>query len=136
MKPLEQAAATWRDGAIVAIQQGEYLSFRVAAFVFEASSGALVWVEPGYRNPGGTPSPAMHATTGAVRTITAPDGEVDVFEADAGNWNAQVFALNEDTASLTEQSLVQFLSDLAADGTTWEAERERVRELIQQELAR
>ncbi len=59
MRSVEQVAATWKRGAIVAVRQGGVLFFRPAAFVFEAEDGALVWVEPAYRDPYGAASPAL-----------------------------------------------------------------------------
>ncbi len=134
-RSVEQVAATWKRGAIVAIRQSGVLFFRPAAFVFESEDGALVWVEPAYRDPYGAASPALHRSTRPARDVTTQGSTVVVFEAEAETWRAEVFEATEEVAEFAAGTLVAFLADLERSGVTWEEERERVRELIRQELA-
>lgn len=130
MRSLEQTAKAWNRGAIVAIRQSNTLFFRPAAFVFEAEDGALVWVEPAYRDPYGAASPALHRSTRPARDVTTQGSTVIVFEAEAETWRAEVFEATEDVAEFAAGALEAFVQDLERSGTTWEEERERVRSLV------
>lgn len=133
MRSLEQTAKRWNRGAIVAITQGDAQFFRPAAFVFEAEDGALVWVEPSYRDPYGAASPALHRSITPARDTTSQGSAVVVFEADAETWTAEVLEATEGTAEFSAgaaEAIKWFLADLERSGTTWEEERERVRALV------
>lgn len=136
---LEAHAKTWTKGALVFVQKSgpdEAQFIRPAAFVFEASDGALLWVEPGYDDEYGPGSPALHRSTEPAEEIAGAPGSPTIFKGSTPHWSATAFPADE--AALNGESgksLRRFLEGLTADGTTWEAERERVREMIRQELA-
>lgn len=127
MPTVDEVASRWSAGALVIVKMDADTMYRAAAFVFGDGDG-LVWVEPHYLDPYGAATPAMHRARaaqvhqfGTAFNILANVGTLTVTLAN--------YIPEEDGDQIGEQ--IAFLFDrLAAAGTTWYAERERVRGLV------
>lgn len=106
---------------------------RVAAFTWQTAAG-VAWLEPDYLEPDPPPRPSFHHFAGDVRssrlgaTVYGADGFVLVFDADQ---------VGEDPALCPPEAAAALdrLRELLAEaGTTWEAERARVAELLAADL--
>lgn len=127
MPTLEEVASSWEVGALVIVKMGDLTMYRPAAFVFADRDG-VVWVEPAYLDPYGAATPAMHRAQAAQ---VHQFGTAFNILADGGAWSVTLagYIAEEDEDQIGEQ--IAFLLDrLAAAGTTWHAERERVRALV------
>lgn len=127
MLTLEEVASSWKAGALVIVKMGDTTMYRPAAFVFADGDG-VVWVEPAYLDPNGAAVPAAHR---AGRAQLQLFGTAFNILADGGTWSVTLanYIAEEDEDQIGEQ--IAFLFDrLAAAGTTWHAERERVRDLV------
>ena len=124
---VEDVASRWSAGALVIVKTERDTFYRAAAFVFSDGDG-LVWVEPSYLDPMGATTPTMHRAGGAQ---VMQFGTAFNILADGGTWSVTLanYVAEEDADQIGEQ--IAFLFDrLAAAGTTWHAERERVRALV------
>lgn len=127
MPTLEEVASSWKAGALVIVKTERDTFYRAAAFVFGDGDG-LVWVEPHYLDPYGAATLAMHRAQAAH---VLQFGNAFNIQADGGTWSVTLanYIAEEDEDQIGEQ--IAFLFDwLAAAGTTWHAERERVRALV------
>lgn len=127
MPTVEEVASSWSAGALVIVKTERDTLYRAAAFVFGDGDG-LVWIEPHYLDPSGTATPAMHRAQGAQ---VHQFGTAFNILADGGTWSVTLadYIAEEDEDQIGEQ--IAFLFDrIAAAGTTWHAERERIRRLI------
>lgn len=108
---------------------------RVAAFTWQTETG-VAWLEPDYLEPEPPPRPAFHHYAGEVRdhangaTVYGADGFVLVQDAEAA---AEDDALVPADATA---ALARLRELLEAAGTTWEAERVRVQQLLAEDLGR
>lgn len=106
---------------------------RVAAFTWQTATG-VAWLEPDYLEPDPPPRPAFHHFAGEVResgpgaAVFGADGFVLVFDADQV---ADDPALCPPEAAAALERLRELLAEA---GTTWEAERARVGELLAADL--
>jgi hypothetical protein len=124
---VEEVASRWSTGALVIVKTERDTHYHAAAFVFGDGDG-LVWVEPHYLDPYGAATPAMHRAQAAQ---VLQFGTAFNIQADGGRWSVTLadYIAEEDEDQIGEQ--IAFLFDrLAAAGTTWHAERERVRALV------
>lgn len=127
MPTVEEVASSWSAGALVIVKTERDTFYRAAAFVFGDGDG-LVWIEPHYLDPSGTATPAMHRAQAAQ---VHQFGTAFNILADGGTWSVTLadYIAEEDEDQIGEQ--IAFLFDrIAAAGTTWHAERERVRALV------
>ncbi|MCQ9378816.1 hypothetical protein [Methyloversatilis sp. XJ19-49] len=127
MPTVEEVTSLWRSGALVIVKMDAETMYRGAAFVFGDGDG-LVWVEPSYLDPNGAPTPAEHRAVGAQLTKY---GEAYNIRADGETWSVILaeYSPEEDADQIGDQ--MDFMrQQLDAAGTTWEAERERVRALV------
>ncbi|MBT9516531.1 MAG: hypothetical protein IV112_07550 [Methyloversatilis discipulorum] len=127
MPTVEEVASSWSAGALVVVNTERDTFYRAAAFVFGDGDG-LVWIEPHYLDPYGTATPAMHRAQAAQ---VHQFGTAFNILADGGTWSVTLadYIAEEDEDQIGEQ--IAFLFDrIAAAGTTWHAERERVRALV------
>lgn len=125
MQTPEDLAAGWARGAVVLIQQAEGgpITIRPAAFVFATPTG-IAWVEPGYADPAGSPSPALHYRDGETTAAA------DLLVLQAGAERVEARAYEDDDAADVGDALDWFDGYLQANGRTWAEERERVRALV------
>lgn len=124
MQSLEDLTRGW-PGAVIAINEGEETTFRLAAFVFEVRDG-IAWVEPSYADPAGAGTHALHIRRGTWRAL-------GVLAAD--RWELQVLPFVPVDADMLGDGLVWFAGWLKAQGRTWAEERERVRAMLADSLA-
>lgn len=127
MQTVEDVASRWTTGALVIVKMSGETMYRAAAFVFGDGDG-LVWVEPSYLDPMGAATPAMHRAGGAH---VQPFGSAFNIVADGGSWSVTLADyIPEEDADQIGPQMEFFRLQLEAAGTTWEAERERVRALV------
>lgn len=129
MQSLEDGTRDW-CGAVICVDDGGStpIMFRPAAFVFDVPGG-LAWVEPSYADPAGAQSPAFHVLAGGARS------EWNLFAMPSGR-TVQVLAYDpQDNRDLVGVALDWFAAWLKDQGRTWADERERVRQLVADELS-
>ncbi|WP_430434795.1 hypothetical protein [Methyloversatilis sp.] len=127
MPTVEEVASTWRSGAIVIVKTEEDTLYRAAAFVFGDGDG-LVWVEPQYLDRNGAATPAEHR---AAKAQVLQFGSAFNIAADGGAWSVTIAEyVQEEDADQIGEAITFMQEGLAAAGTTWEEERERVRALV------
>lgn len=124
MQSVEDLTRDW-PGAVIVIDHAGRM-FRPAAFVFNVPGG-FAWVEPAYADPYGASSPAFHKRKGRR---TAPGRFV------GDGWTIEVLPYEPaDDRDLVGDALDWFSRWLSSEGRTMAQERERVRELVADELA-
>lgn len=134
MRSLEAEAATWLRGAVARVDQGGDVMQRPALFVYVLPDGRTAWVEPSYLDPYGAASPALHYAQQAVDVT--PDGSpIAFFEAPSTGWAVTLYPADGEDPADVQAALAWALGELERRGTTWAAERVRVRESIAGELA-
>lgn len=128
MRKLEVESAKWTRGATVQLRDGFSISYRAALFVLPLPGG-WCWVEPSYLDDAGPGSPAYHVAQGEARDLTpfgAASG-LSFFELRSwSGWSAMIYPADNEDPEDVLQALQQGLSALGAQGTTWDAERERI----------
>ncbi|MBP6096138.1 MAG: hypothetical protein KA451_08230 [Methyloversatilis sp.] len=127
MPTVDEVASRWNLGALVIVKMDTLTTYRAAAFVFGDGDG-LVWVEPHYLDPFGAATPAMHRAQAAQ---VHQFGTAFNILANGGHWTVTLadYIPEEDSDQIGPQ--IDFLfKQLAAAGTTWEDERERVGALV------
>lgn len=106
---------------------------RVAAFVWRTAEG-VAWLEPDYLEPDPPPRPSFHRYDGRLTeaatgvAVQGPQGLVAIF--DAAEQREDPLLVPPEAA----EAIVRFRELLQLAGTTWEAERLRVAELLAVEL--
>lgn len=106
---------------------------RVAAFTWQTGTG-VAWLEPDYLEPDPPPRPAFHHFAGEVRD--SGNGAV-VYGADGFMLVQDAEALGDDDALVPPEAaaaLARMRELLEAAGTTWEAERVRMQQLLAEDL--
>lgn len=127
---LEPIASTWDTGALIRVQGATIpTTYRPALFVFEAPQGGITWVEPSYLDPTGTPGNAAHTAVGEITDASTPNSP-PVFNVDGAAWSALAMQMPYDGPEELLQPLDWATGQLQQQGTTWAAERERVRALL------
>lgn len=127
MENLEHAFAALTDGALVFVRTGrEDVLIRPAAFVFETPSG-LLWVEPAYADPNGSPGFAMHEREGKVVRVGS---EFRIERSDGEVITVTPYYPEAGDGDLVGGALEWFAQWLKREDRTWAEERERVRQLI------
>lgn len=113
----------------------ETAQVRVAAFAWQTASG-LAWLEPDYLEPDPAPRPAFHEYRGVVHpadfgaAVYGPTGLLAVYDAAHARGDTLLVPDN------AQRALDRFAELLQLAGTTWEAERLRVQDLLAVELGR
>lgn len=120
MKPEMDAKVTVRDRGI----PDPYVL--ACLFVYTTPTG-IVWVEPTYLDPIPYPRPADHRADGKFTAVTT-----NGFTVTSGDRTTTVerFDPRSDDRHGIGRSLRWAAEELARRGTTLEAERERVREIV------
>lgn len=130
MIDIEHTASTWDSGALIRVDQpGAPPLYRPALFVIGDASGGATWVEPCYLDPIGAATPAAHTAEHPVQDATKPNGP-PVFTLVSGGWTALAMEMPYDGPDELLQPIQWALGELERKGTTWAAERERVRTLL------
>ena len=130
MIDINPIAATWESGALIRVDQpGAAPMYRPALFVIGDADGGATWVEPCYLDPAGTAAPAAHVAERPVLDATKPDGP-PVFSLASAGWTALAMEMPYDGPEELLRPIQWALGELAKRGTTWSAERERVRALL------
>jgi hypothetical protein len=121
-RELAQASEARRGAVATVVTPGGQPMVRPVAFVFADESGVR-WVEPGYADPVGTPSPAVHQCEGRWLTRNMAQGSdrsVELSPCDPGDpVHAPVGA-----------ALEGYSRWLAGQGKTWEGERKAMWKLV------
>lgn len=115
-----------RGAIVIVTDAGGQSTIRPAAFAFPLPDG-IAWIEPSYADPAGASSNAYHERRGEV----AGDGA----SVAGDGWRCEVLPYEDDDVDLVGDALQWFAAWIKSSGTTWEAERERVRELVADWLA-
>ena len=125
LRNLETGTADWQ-GAVIAINDENGSTFRPAAFVFDTAAGGIAWIEPSYADPAGAASQAFHRR----------DGErVAWNKVKANGATVIVLAYEPEIDTDMGEALEWFRRHLDEMRTTWQDERERVRQAIASDLA-
>lgn len=126
---LKSLAPEWTHGAIIYLmnRDGAVQATRPAAFVWATESG-IEWVEPSYADPWGAATPAHHARTGTWASFNA-------LQADDYLLEALPFDPEQPESEGIAGPLRWFADHLNRQGTTWAAERARMRALLDQDRA-
>jgi hypothetical protein len=116
---IEQAVKTWR-GAVVTLQpkDGRGAIIRPAAFLFDRPGG-FAWLEPGYADPWGSPSPTWHEVEASITRVAST---IIYFDGPEYSGDIEEYFGQTDAAGPLEW----FAGWLKEQGRTWEEERARV----------
>ncbi len=112
-----------RAGAVVTLRDkcDGFAIIRPAAFVFKRTNG-FGWLEPGYADPWGSPSPTWHEVEADITLLSAT-----LIEFDGPKYSGDI----EEYFGQTEvaQPMTWFEGWLNEQGITWAAERERIAQI-------
>lgn len=132
MIDVESMTSIWDKGATVFIEQpGTETMWRPALFVYGDPGGGFTWVEPGYLDPWGAASPATHTAESPATDVSAEENGPAI-EASSPAWTARAVGLPAGEMEQMRQPIEWALGELKRRGTTWAAERERVRAILAQ----
>lgn len=116
---IERIVSAWQ-GAVVTLQSksGGAPIIRPASFVFDRPGG-FGWLEPGYADPWGSPSPAWHEVQ-----VTITRASSTLIEFDGPEYSGDIEEYFGQTEA--EQPLEWFSGWLNEQGRSWAEERARM----------
>lgn len=123
MTSISELTKNWEGAVVTLIDRNGLKMERAAVFVFDWPKG-FAWLEPGYADPWGSPSPTWHEVEVTVDRVSST-----IFYFEGPVWHGDVEEYFGQPS--VEAAMTWYVNWLAEQGRSWDQERKR---LIKQKI--